>query len=94
MKKTFKEFEEMRGNKEDLKFKCKRGWELEKRIDKLIKIATNILPKAYHDLIYLHNINFQLYDVDADISKYANQWVTKVENISRIEHEEISDESW
>lgn len=75
-------------NKEDLKFKYKIGCELEKRIDKVIKV----FPNSYHDLVYMDNINFQLYGVDTNISKYANQWVAEVENISRIEHEEISDE--
>lgn len=81
MKKNFKVFEEMGANKEDLKFKNKRSYDLEKKINKLIDKATNIFQKVYHDLFYLDNINFQLYGVDVDISKYA-----------KVELEEINDE--
>lgn len=92
MNNIFKEFEKLGTDKEDIKFKYKRGYKLEERIEKLIEKETKIFPKTYHNLVYLDSINFQLFKVNTDIKKYADQWATEVENIAKIECEEINDE--
>lgn len=84
MKKTFKEYEEMGADKEYLKFRYKRGCDLEKRFDKLIDKSNRIFPKGYHDLVYLDHMNFHLYGIKEDINKFLDEWVAKVENIARM----------
>lgn len=70
MKKTFKEFKELGTNKKDLKFKYQRGYELEGRFDKLIDGATKMFSKAFHELVHLDDICFNLYDVEDDVPKF------------------------
>lgn len=58
MKKTFKEFDEFGVDKDELNSKYNICCEFEKRIDKLIDKVTKVFQNAFHDLVYLNNINF------------------------------------
>lgn len=71
MKKNFKKFDEFGVDKDELKCKYKTNYEFEKRIDKLIDKVTKGFLNAYHELICLDIINFQLYCIEDDMNKFA-----------------------
>lgn len=84
MKKIFKEFEESGIDKEELKLKYLRGYELDGRFDKLVDKETKNFSKAFHDLVHLDYICFNLYGVKENISKYMEEWIPKMNKMACI----------